>query len=254
MPMSLECALRGTMDGWRDDLCQEWHPFVENVEPEYDADGGECEIDEQQQPIFPGRRQNPPDGAPQGSHMFRAFDDLPPDAVKVVLIGQDPYPAVERATGRSFEDGSRGDWLRNDGRHDSMVRIAQQLASFLTGRNEYSAKATGATGTRKMRQDIGNGNLVLASPGNVFSHWQEEGVLMLNTALTYTNEAHKEYHRELWKPIVQGICCRLARRCQSVVFMCLGEKAEEFLDETGIRDLITNNRLVVRGHPEARHR
>ena len=31
MPMSLECALRGTMDGWRDDLCQEGRLVVENV-------------------------------------------------------------------------------------------------------------------------------------------------------------------------------------------------------------------------------
>ena len=248
MPMSLECALHEMMDGWRDDLCQEWHPFVENVEPDYDADGGECEIDGPQR-IFPGRLQTPPDGAPQGSHMFRAFDDLPPGAVKVVLIGEDPYGNVRRATGRSFEEGSRSNWLRNDGRPDSMVRIAQQLASFLTGRNVYAARGTGI---RKMRRDIGNGNLVLASPGSVFSHWQEEGVLMLNTALTYTNKAHKEYHRELWKPIVQGICCGLAQQCQSVVFMCLGEAAEGFLDETGIRDLIANNRLVVRGHPAAR--
>ena len=31
MPMSLECALRETMDGWWDDLCQEcamWIPTV----------------------------------------------------------------------------------------------------------------------------------------------------------------------------------------------------------------------------------
>ena len=251
MPMSLECALRGTMDGWRDDLCQEWRPFVENVEPCYNADGGESEIDEQQQPIFPGRREYPLDGAPQGSHMFRAFDDLPPGAVKVVLIGQDPFPAVARATGRSFEDGRRGVWFRQSG-HDSMVSMAQQLASFLTGRNEYSASDSGI---QEMQRDIGDGNLVLSNPGSVFNLWQTEGVLMLNTALTYTHKDHKKYHRIMWKPIMQRICCRLARRCQSVVFMCLGKEAEKFLDGTGIKVyLITNNRLVVRGHPNPRNR
>lgn len=251
MSMSLKCALRRTMVGWRDDLYQEWHPFVENVEPNYDADGGEREIDEQQQPIFPGRRQNPPDGAPPGSHMFRAFDDLPPSAVKVVLIGEDPYPAVERATGRSFEDGSRNTWFWRG--NESMVHIAQSLASFITGRNEYSARGTGI---RKMQRDIDNRNLRLAIPRDVFNRWRTEGVLMLNTALTYTytytdeDEDHKKYHRMLWEPIVQRICCRLARRCQSVVFMCLGKEAEKFLNRTGIKVyLITNNRLVVRGHP-----
>lgn len=247
MPMSLKRALREKMNGWRDDLSQEWRLVLGNVEPDYDADGGTCEIDEQQQPIFPGRRQNLPDGAPPGPHMFRAFDGLPPGAVKVVLIGQDPYPAVERATGRSFEDGSRNTWFWRG--NESMVHIAQQLASFLTGRNEYSARGTGI---RKMRRDIGNRNLRLAIPRDVFNRWQTEGVLMLNTALTYTDEDedHKKYHRMLWEPIVQRICCRLARRCQSVVFMCFGEKAETFLDRAGLKVyLITNNRLVVRGHP-----
>ena len=248
MPISLKCALRRTMNEWQDDLCQEWRQVVENVEPCYDADGGECEINEQQ-PIFPGRRQSPHNDAPQDSHMFRAFDDLPPSAVKVVLIGEDPYPAIGRATGRSFEDGSRKDWFRQDNRHDSMVRIAQGLASFLTDRNEYS---TGDTGIQEMRQDIDNDNLALASPEDVFNLWQTEGILMLNTALTYTTEAHRNYHQNLWKPIVQRICCRLARQCQSVVFLCLGKKAERFLYETGIMVyLITNNRLVVRSHPEA---
>ena len=259
MPMSLKRVLREKMHGWRDDLSQEWRLVLGNVEPDYDADGGTCEIDEQQQPIFPGRRQKLPDGAPPGPHMFRAFDGLPPGAVKVVLIGQDPYPAVERATGRSFEDGSRDDWLRDNDRHDSMVHIAQQLASFLTGRNEYSDRDTGI---QRMRRDIGNRNLRLAIPRDVFNRWQTEGVLMLNTALTYTDKGknpkgknHKKYHQRLWKPILQRICCRLARRCQSVVFMCLGKEAENFLHETGIRVyLITNNRLVVRGHPNPQNR
>ena len=38
-----------------------------------------------------------------------------------------------------------------------------------------------------MQRDIDNGNLVLANPGDVFDLWQQEGVLILNTALTYTD-------------------------------------------------------------------
>ena len=43
-------------------------------------------------------------GTDREAHVFRAFDELEPDRVKAVVIGQDPYPHVTRATGRAFED------------------------------------------------------------------------------------------------------------------------------------------------------
>lgn len=246
MPTTLKFALRQLMRDWKDDLGQEWCSVLENVELDFDASGGERELGDGQS-VFPGRRQR--SSGPGSYHMFRAFDDLPPSAVKVVLMGQDPYTDAARATGRSFEDGSRACWLRSDGLLDSMVRIAQQLASYLSGCNEYSARGTGV---RTLQDHLGNGSLVLASPSSVFDLWQEQGVLMLNTALTYTNEDDMSYHQRLWSPIVKRICDRLARRCQSVVFLCFGRDAERLFDSAGIRvHLITNNRLVVRGHPRA---
>ena len=235
------------MDDWQSDLGEEWRLVLENVDPDFCAGGGECERGEDEC-VFPGRRQQDPRLG--NCHMFRAFDELPPRAVRVVLMGQDPYPHVDRATGRCFEDGSRTDWFpQPNGHHDSMVRISQQLASYLSGRNEYSARGTGV---RTLQDHLGNGSLVLASPSSVFDLWQEQGVLMLNTALTYTNEDDRSYHQRLWSPIVKRICDRLARRCQSVVFLCFGRDAERLFDSAGIRvHLITNNRLVVRGHPGA---
>lgn len=38
-----------------------------------------------------------------GRHLFRAFNGINPDQVRVVVIGQDPYPERARATGRAFE-------------------------------------------------------------------------------------------------------------------------------------------------------
>ena len=44
---------------------------------------------------------------PSGTNIFAAFDHTPFDAVKVVILGQDPYHGVNQAHGLSFsvQDG-----------------------------------------------------------------------------------------------------------------------------------------------------
>ena len=55
-------------------------------------------------PIFPGRLGAL--RAPDGAHLCKAFDGLTPADVRVMVLGQDPYPEIGQATGRAFEDGS----------------------------------------------------------------------------------------------------------------------------------------------------
>ena len=101
------------MCNWQEDLSQEWRHVLCGdgaVTPCFSAKGGNSTIGENL--IFPGRRESSVNGAPPNSHIFRAFDNLPPGLVKAVLIGEDPYPHIEQATGRSFERGDCGDsWL-----------------------------------------------------------------------------------------------------------------------------------------------
>ena len=40
--------------------------------------------------------------SPEAGHIFRALEVTPPDAVKVVLLGQDPYPTPGHAHGLCF--------------------------------------------------------------------------------------------------------------------------------------------------------
>ena len=49
-------------------------------------------------------------GAPKGAHIFHAFDGIRPDDVRVVVLGQDPYPSPDFSTGRDFEAGNVADW------------------------------------------------------------------------------------------------------------------------------------------------
>ena len=244
-------AMHEMMCDWQEDLSQEWqYVLCRNgaVNLHFDAEDGDNEITNQNR-IFPGRRAHHMNGAPQNSHMFRAFDDLPPSAVKAVLIGEDPYPHIEQATGRSFERGDHGNsWLlaSQDGSISSMQRFAQQLANFITNDTAYTTEG----GWQTLRQHIDRQLLVLPRPKDVFNYWQAEGVLMLNAALTFTHESDKKYHRRLWKPIIGKIVNYLARECPSVIFLCLGKESENLLDREKIKIyLISNNRLVLRRHP-----
>jgi uracil-DNA glycosylase len=90
------------------------------------------------EPIFPGRKNKPIKMAPPGAHIFRALDGVRPRDVRVIVVGQDPYPKISQATGRSFEQGDLPDWPVNQKViADSLQRILQMLLVARTGNAAY---------------------------------------------------------------------------------------------------------------------
>ena len=91
---------------------------------------------------------------PNQSDIFNAFEGLKPQDVKVLIIGQDPYPDEAKAHGLAFsyKDGtiSADDSLRNI--------------------------------FHKIKEDVGIDNNFTN-----LSTWKEQGVLLLNTALTFAS-------------------------------------------------------------------
>jgi uracil-DNA glycosylase len=87
---------------------------------------------------------------PAPQNIFRALALTPRDRVRVVILGQDPYPTPGRATGLafSFPPGERP--------RDSLRNIMAEVAAD--------------TGHAKADGDLAG--------------WAEQGVLLLNTALT----------------------------------------------------------------------
>ena len=109
---------------WTHDLRPNWRAFFDNGDISPDTqDLLDCETNE----LFParldlGRPRRDEDGPPM-RHMTRAFDVLDPDDVRVVILGQDPYPRSDRATGCAFEDGA---W-----REDRPTSVAHSLRRLL---------------------------------------------------------------------------------------------------------------------------
>lgn len=111
---------------------------------------------------------------PEKKKIFNAFDGLRPQDVKVLIIGQDPYPKKGRADGLAFSFGN------NEEAQASLKNIFDKIKSEL---------------------NIDNKNTNL-------KYWRDRGVLLLNTALTY-KKGNKDYHIESWNKLVNSIISKL---------------------------------------------
>lgn len=89
--------------------------------------------------------------APAPQHVLRAFW-LPMDKIKVVIVGQDPYPTAGHAVGLSF----------------SVNKDVQPLPRSLN--NIYT----------ELQDDLG----IEPAPHGDLSHWFNQGVMLLNRSLT----------------------------------------------------------------------
>jgi len=266
MPKDLEMtnlhdALGAFLADWRADLPQPWHTALAEVSPDLDAVAPHLALQPGER-IYPLRRGHGDPGAPAGSHVFRAFDGLAPDAVRVVLLGQDPYPALARATGRSFEQGDLDAW---DGHvTKSLRRMVQTLAQHRQPSAGYVPNDSAWSG---VRSGILAGQPAIEPPGALFDNWQAAGVLCLNLGLTLSrfdrdgtpaNERVQPAHMALWKPVVREVLLHLVRRTGRELLVILwGGKAQAAFDQMGVEAAASaagqGGRLAVvrRAHPAA---
>lgn len=136
-----------------------------------------------------------PEFAPLPHEMFKVFALTKPEQIKVVIIGQDPYhdlnpDGTTQAMGLAFS-----------------VRSSQKIPSSL--QNIY--KEAGIPKTR-------SGDL---------THWSNQGVFLLNTALTV--QLHKpDSHTKVWATFTELLIKFIDSRSQRPVFVLWGAKAQKF--------------------------
>lgn len=228
---------------WKQSLSEDWQNVFFGVEPNFLGIPEDLEIDDHL-PIFPARWDAPIDGSPNGAHLCRAFDGLPPELVRVVVLGQDPYPDVRRATGRAFEDGA---WEGNaTSLADSLKRLMQ--SAILSVRNDLEVPRDSA-GWSAVRQALEDGHLELPQNSEqYFTGLVEQRVLFVNAAWTHSRSVDLKEHQALWKPILDRLIQRLAsNRDIPVVFLLLGKDAQLRFCEA---DHVCNRAAIVaNAHP-----
>jgi uracil-DNA glycosylase len=234
----LRDALNEFAVDWRGDLTPAWRTALAGADPDPSAVGGALTYDDAQ-PIYPSRRRKPLPEARADAHVFRAFDGLAPSKVRCVLIGQDPYPALRRATGRSFEQGDTDTWNRPAASIANSLRVLLRMLVAARTQNPAVLKMSWAA----FAHHIGTPGVALEAPRDLFDRLQQtEGVLFLNAGLTLTRyksggaPEQLRGHIPFWRPVVGQVLRSIAvRRRGQVVFLCLGALAQKLLLNEGVK-------------------
>jgi len=252
MAAGLVDALRDVLAGWQDDVPASWVPVLGDVELGFDACDPSLDF-EAWEPIFPSRRGRRFPGAPAGAHMLRAFDGIDPDAVRCVVLGQDPYPEPGFATGRAFEAGNVAAWRELDKMFSRSVRAyMQQICAARTGRPELARSFGDWPG---LLGEIEAGSVQIEPPGEIADRWVREGVLLLNSSLTLSRfrvevDPHQSRgHLPVWRPLIQAVLRHFAASGRPIVYLGFGDAAAENLRLAGLETPPHPQATLLRPHP-----
>ena len=147
---------------------------------------------------------------PEPENWFTAFELTPFDAVKVVILGQDPYHQPGQAMGLSFSVNP-GVKLPK-----SLINIYKELESDL--------------GINKVTGDL--------------SGWAKQGVFLLNTILTVEDSQPLSHRNFGWEIFTDKVLHLLSERKDPIVFVLWGKEAQK--KEFMIKE---HHRIIKAPHP-----
>lgn len=147
---------------------------------------------------------------PAGEHILRAFT-LPLADVRVLILGQDPYPTPGHPVGLSF----------------SVAPDVRPLPGSLV--NIY----------RELQTDLG----IAPAPHGDLTHWFEQGVLLLNRVLTVRPGAPASHRGKGWEEVTACAVQALARRGGPLVAILWGRDAQ------AARPLLGEVPVIASAHP-----
>lgn len=149
---------------------------------------------------------------PKGSQIFNAFNHCSFDAVKVVIIGQDPYHGIGQANGLCFSV--------NEG-----IQHPPSLKNIL----------------KELENDL---NINYPISGNL-EKWADQGVLLLNATLTVRANQAGSHQKKGWETFTDKVIEIISDNKENVVFMLWGGYAKKK------KKLINTNKHFVleTGHP-----
>lgn len=132
---------------------------------------------------------------PPGSLIFNAFNQTPFDKVRVVILGQDPYHGKGQAHGLSFSVPAG---IKPP---PSLINIYKEIETDLGV---------------KMPMEYGN-----------LTKWAEQGVLLLNAALSVRAGEPFSHARFGWADFTDAVIRKISDEKTGVIFLLWGKFAQE---------------------------
>jgi uracil-DNA glycosylase len=147
---------------------------------------------------------------------LRALELTPPEQVRVVILGQDPYHGRGQAEGLAFS-------------------VAPGVAFPPSLRNIF----------KELERDLGTPTPVFPNPGGSLINWATHGVLLLNTCLTVEEGQAASHSGKGWEALTDSVIRHLSGLGRPLVFMLWGAHAQ------GKRALVDTGRhkVMLANHP-----
>lgn len=128
---------------------------------------------------------------------LRALELTPPQEVRVVILGQDPYHGRGQAEGLAFSVAPG-------------VRIPPSLQNIF----------------KEMQRELGTPFPAFPQPGGSLVGWAQHGVLLLNTSLTVEEGQAASHAKKGWEELTDAIIRQVAEQGRPTVFMLWGSHAQ----------------------------
>lgn len=129
---------------------------------------------------------------PPKDQIFNAFQ-LELEDIKVVILGQDPYHSPGQAHGFSFSVPEG-------------ISVPKSLVNIY----------------KELQQDV---NKPIPTHGNL-THWANQGVFLLNAALTVEKSKPSSHQKKGWLPFTDRVIEVISKKRKHIVFILWGKFAE----------------------------
>ena len=147
---------------------------------------------------------------PAPENILRAFRQ-PFDDVRVLIVGQDPYPTPGHPVGLAFSVAA------------DVRPVPRSLGNIFT----------------ELQADLG----LPTPPDGDLTPWTRHGVLLLNRVLTVRSGAAGSHRRHGWEAVTEQAITALAARGTPLVAILWGKDAEN------LRPLLGDTPTIVSAHP-----
>ena len=190
-PHFTEAIDNKTHNSWKFFLTEEINQLIHNIESEIKDDNIN----------------------PEAENVLRFLEqDL--EQIKVLILGQDPYPQKGAATGRAFEVGNLCSWL-SPFRNISLKNIVRAIYQSEYGKTMKFAE---------LKQKIEDGSFPIKAPDQLFESWSRQGVLLLNTSFT-CQTGKPGSHAKTWEPFTRKLLEFIAVQQPDIIWFLWGNHA-----------------------------
>ncbi|QZE12382.1 uracil-DNA glycosylase [Mycoplasma sp. Ms02] len=148
---------------------------------------------------------------PTSPEIFRAFDYFQDTEVKVIFLGQDPYPNAKDADGLAFSSKDK--------------KTPASLKNLFL----------------EIKKDFPAANL----ESNDLTKWAKQGVLLLNTVLTVRAKDANSHRNFGWQNFTKKVVKQALEKSPKAIVVALGNQALDFLSEIKVNP----ENLLVFSHP-----